>query len=55
MNWQDKRIDEINKICKSKAAVAENFIEEVYSIYKSKADSYKNFVIEQKEKDEDAN
>ena len=53
-SWQDKRINEINKMCKSRSAVAENFIEEVYSIYKSKADSYKDFVIEQKEKDEDA-
>ena len=49
-SWQDKRINEINKICKSRSAVAENFIEEVYDIYQSKADSYEEFVKEQEEK-----
>ena len=49
-SWQDKRINEINKMCKSRSAVVENFIEEVYDIYQSKADSYDEFVIEQKEK-----
>ena len=51
ISWQDKRINEINKMCKFRAAVAENFIEEVYDIYQSKADSYDEFVIEQKEKE----
>ena len=50
-SWQDKRINEINKMCKSRSAFAENFIEEVYDIYQSKADSYDEFVIEQKEKE----
>ena len=50
-SWQDKRINEINKMCKSRSAVVENFIEEVYDIYQSKADSYDEFVIEQKEKE----
>ena len=49
-SWQDKRINEINKMCKSRSAVAENFIEEVYDIYQSKADSYEEFVKEQEEK-----
>ena len=49
-NWQDKRINQINKMCKSRSAVAENFIEEVYSIYESKADSYESFKQEQEEK-----
>ena len=49
-SWQDKRINEINKMCKSRSAVAENFIEEVYSIYESKADSYESFKEEQEEK-----
>ena len=50
-NWQDKRINEINKICSSRPAFAENFIEEVYAIYyETKADSYDEFVIEQEEK-----
>ena len=50
ISWQDKRINEINKMCKSRSAVAENFIEEVYDIYQSKADSYEEFVKEQEEK-----
>ena len=37
-------------MCKSRSAVAENFIEEVYDIYQSKADSYEEFVKEQEEK-----
>jgi hypothetical protein len=49
-SWQDKRINEINKMCKSGSAVAENFIEEVYDIYQSKADSYESFKQEQEEK-----
>ena len=49
-SWQDKRINEINKMCKSRSAVAENFIEEVYSIYESKADSYESFKQEEEEK-----
>tara|TARA_R100001163_G_C5023538_1_gene165712 strand:+ start:687 stop:923 length:237 start_codon:yes stop_codon:yes gene_type:complete len=51
ISWQDKRINEINKICKSRPAFAENFIEEVYAIYyETKADSYEEFVKEQEEK-----
>ena len=49
-SWQSKRIDEINKICRTKPGAADCFIEEVYSIYKSKADSYESFKQEQEEK-----
>ena len=49
-SWQDKRINEINKICNTKPIVAEDFIDEVNDIYKSKADSYEEFVKEQEEK-----
>ena len=51
MNWQSKRINEINKICSSRPGASDGFIEEVYDIYQSKADSYDEFVIEQKEKE----
>ena len=50
ISWQDKRINEINKMCKSRSAVAENFIDEVHEIYESKAKSYKDFKEEQEEK-----
>ena len=50
ISWQDKRINEINKMCKFRSAVAENFIEEVYDNYQSKAASYEEFVKEQEEK-----
>ena len=49
-SWQSKRIDEINKICRTKPRAADCFIEEVYSIYESKADSYESFKQEQEEK-----
>ena len=49
MNWQSKRINEINKICSTKPVVADCFIEEVYSIYESKADSYESFKQEEEE------
>ena len=51
ISWQDKRINEINKICSSRPGASDGFIEEVYDIYQSKADSYDEFVIEQKEKE----
>ena len=51
ISWQDKRINEINKICSSRPGASDCFIEEVYDIYQSKADSYDEFVIEQKEKE----
>ena len=50
MNWKDKRINEINKICKARPSVAECFIEEVHGIYESKAKSYEDFQEEQEEK-----
>ena len=49
-NWQSKRIDEINKICRTKPGVADCFIDEVNDIYESKADSYESFKQEQEEK-----
>ena len=49
-SWQDKRINEINKICSTKPRVAECFIEEVHDIYESKAKSYEDFKKEQEEK-----
>ena len=51
ISWQNKRINEINKICSSRPGALDGFIEEVYDIYQSKADSYDEFVIEQKEKE----
>ena len=40
--WQDKRINEINKI--SVSSCPNNiYFEEVYAIYESKAKSYKEF------------
>ena len=51
ISWQNKRINEINKICSSRPGASDGFIEEVYDIYQSKADSYDEFVIEQKEKE----
>ena len=51
ISWQDKRINEINKICSSQPAAADGFIDEVYAIYyETKADSYEEFVKEQEEK-----
>jgi len=50
ISWQDKRINEINKICRTKPGVADCFIDEVNDIYESKADSYDEFVTEQEEK-----
>ena len=50
ISWQDKRINEINKICSSRPGASDGFIEEVYDIYQSKADSYEEFVKEQEEK-----
>ena len=49
-NWQNKRINEINKICSAKPGVVDCFIDEVNDIHESKADSYEEFVIEQEEK-----
>ena len=49
-NWQDKRIKEIDNICKGSKDCHENFVDEVYNIYESKADSYDEFVTEQEEK-----
>tara|TARA_R110002073_G_scaffold77479_1_gene187632 strand:+ start:293 stop:520 length:228 start_codon:yes stop_codon:yes gene_type:complete len=51
ISWQDKRINEINKICSAQPAAADGFIDEVYAIYyETKADSYEEFVKEQEEK-----
>ena len=50
ISWQNKRINEINKICSSRPGASDGFIEEFYDIYQSKADSYDDFVIEQKQK-----
>ena len=50
MNWKDKRINEINKICSARPGAAECFIEEVHGIYESKAKSYADFQEEQEEK-----
>ena len=50
MNWKDKRISEIDTICKGSKDCHENFIDEVKNIYESKADSFDEFVIEQEEK-----
>ena len=33
ISWQDKRINEINKICSAQPAAADGFIDEVYAIY----------------------
>ena len=49
-NWQNKRINEINKICSAKPSAVDCFIDEVNDIYESKADSYKSFKQEQEEK-----
>ena len=40
--WQDKRINEINKISVS-SSPNNIYFEEVYAIYESKAKSYKEF------------
>ena len=48
--WKDKRISEIDTICKGSKDCHENFIDEVKNIYESKADSFDEFVIEQEEK-----
>ena len=53
MNWKDKRINEINKICSARPGAAECFIEEVHGIYESKAKSYADFQEEQEEKREE--
>ncbi len=50
MNWKDKRINEINKICSARPGAAECFIDEVHGIYESKAKSYEDFQEEQEEK-----
>ena len=50
-NWKNKRIKEIDNICKGNKDCHENFIDEAKDIYESKADSYDEFVIEQKEKE----
>ena len=50
INWQSKRMNEINKICSAKPSAADCFIDEVNDIYESKANSYEEFVIEQEEK-----
>jgi hypothetical protein len=51
ISWQDKRINEINKICSAQPGAADGFIDEVYAIYyETKADSYEEFVKEQEEK-----
>jgi len=50
ISWQDKRINEINKICSVRPGAADCFIDEVHGIYESKADSYESFKQEQEEK-----
>ena len=49
-NWKNKRIKEIDNICKGNKDCHENFIDEAKDIYESKADSYDEFVTEQEEK-----
>ena len=43
MNWKNKRVEEINKICEIKPSVADIFVDEVYAIWDSKAKSYEDF------------
>ena len=43
MNWKNKRVEEINKICGIKPSVADIFVDEVYAIWDSKAKSYEDF------------
>ena len=49
-SWQDKRINEINKLCRGSRSCHANFADEVYDIYQSKANSYEQFVKEQSAK-----
>tara|TARA_R100001129_G_C5222521_1_gene220109 strand:- start:318 stop:569 length:252 start_codon:yes stop_codon:yes gene_type:complete len=52
-SWQDKRINEINRISKEKRYPSSDinpYFDEVQNIYVSKANTYEDFVLEQKEK-----